>query len=68
MIRYRFNDEIIQRLLKQQWWRFSPQVLSSISFDRSELAIDEIDILINDKKISDDKPNIVKIGPKGIIL
>lgn len=68
LIRYRFKDEIIQKLLKQQWWRFSPQALSGISFDRPELAIDEIDILINDKKISEDKPNIVKIGPKGIIL
>ncbi|OCG19217.1 MULTISPECIES: CatB-related O-acetyltransferase [unclassified Gilliamella] len=68
VIRYRFDDKIIERLLKQQWWRFAPDMLSGISFDNPELALDEIDNLINNKKISEDHPSIVKIGPMGVIL
>ena len=68
LIRYRFSSEIIERLLNQQWWRFAPNMLSKVSFDRPELAVEEIDILIKDKNILEDKPNIIKIGADGIIL
>jgi len=43
-------------------------MLSNVSFDRPELAVEEIDTLIKDKNILEDKPNIIKIGANGIIL
>ncbi len=36
VIRYRFSDELIARLLKVQWWRWSPDALSTLNIPLSE--------------------------------
>ncbi len=42
IIRYRFSEEIIQKLLHLKWWEYSAWDLSEISFQNIENAISEI--------------------------
>lgn len=43
VIRYRFDEATIERLLAVQWWRFSPAQLDGIAFDDVHAALDEIE-------------------------
>lgn len=49
VIRYRFSEEIIERLLKIKWWRFDANDLAGVPFDNPEEAIDIILERINRK-------------------
>lgn len=42
IIRYRFSNEIITKLLEIAWWRFDINDLAGVSFDDVEAAIDQI--------------------------
>jgi acetyltransferase-like isoleucine patch superfamily enzyme len=48
VIRYRFPQPIIDRLLAVAWWRFTPNQLSGISFDDIESALDDLEKLVAD--------------------
>lgn len=43
VIRYRFDEETIARLLEVRWWRFTPNQLSGIVFDDIHAALDEVE-------------------------
>ena len=48
VIRYRFPQPIIDRLLAIAWWRFAPNQLSGISSDDIESALDDLEKLVAD--------------------
>ncbi len=43
VLKYRFDDEIIERLMKLQWWDMSVEDLKDISFDNIEKAVEELE-------------------------
>lgn len=43
VIRYRFPEPVIQRLLDAAWWRFTPNQLDGIAFDDINAALDELE-------------------------
>lgn len=43
IIRYRFSEEIIDKLLDLKWWELDPENLSYIDFDNIEVAIKQIE-------------------------
>lgn len=45
IIRYRFEPDLIERLLALKWWRFAIWDLASVSFDRPSLAIADVEAL-----------------------
>lgn len=42
VIRYRFSEKIIEKLLALRWWRFEADSLLGVNFNDVEAAIDEI--------------------------
>lgn len=42
IIRYRFDEEIINQLLTLEWWNLSPIQMANVSFDDINLAISQI--------------------------
>src|SRR5690606_18085202 len=42
VVRMRFSDEIIERLLNIRWWRFDAKSLSGLPFNRPEHALDQL--------------------------
>ena len=45
IIRYRFDDALIDRLLESKWWEFSPNQLDGISFNDPGSALARIEQL-----------------------
>lgn len=43
VIRYRFDDEMVARLMRVQWWRFSPSQLDGVDVTDPPAALDEIE-------------------------
>lgn len=43
VLRMRFSDEIIEKLIQLRWWNFEPVTLQGISFDNVVKAISEIE-------------------------
>lgn len=43
IIRYRFDDAIIERLLKLQWWNYGPEIMRGIDITNIEEAITELE-------------------------
>lgn len=48
IIKFRFSDSLIEKLLAIRWWRFAPWQLDGIQFHRVEQAIDTITSRIED--------------------
>jgi hypothetical protein len=42
-IRYRFSDDIIDRLKKIRWWDMNPRCLSGVDFKNVESALDKLE-------------------------
>jgi acetyltransferase-like isoleucine patch superfamily enzyme len=42
VIKQRFDDDLVAELLDVQWWRYSPNQLSGLTFDRPEVAVAEL--------------------------
>jgi len=42
-IRKRFSDEIIERLLKLQWWDYGPNILTGIDITKIDESIDKLE-------------------------
>jgi hypothetical protein len=42
ILRYRFADTAIQRMLTTKWWRFDINDLAGVSFENPTAALDEI--------------------------
>jgi len=45
IIRYRFEDDIIAKLLASNWWDLLPEELQDVTFDNIDLALEQIDEL-----------------------
>ena len=45
IIRYRFPQDIINRLLKIRWWDYNPEVLNGINFTNIDLSLDFLENL-----------------------
>jgi acetyltransferase-like isoleucine patch superfamily enzyme len=43
VLKYRFPEPVIKRLLASQWWEYSPEVFSDASFTDPERALDMLD-------------------------
>lgn len=48
VIGMRFSDDVIARMLRVQWWKYSPKDLSGIPFDRPGEALDILERRIAD--------------------
>ena len=46
ILKYRFDEKIIARLIKLQWWDMDTEKLKNISFDDIDLAIAELELLV----------------------
>lgn len=46
VVRLRFPEPVVERLLASQWWRYSIYDLFGAPFDRTEAALDEIERLV----------------------
>ncbi len=42
ILKYRFSDEIIDKLVKSKWWQYSPWALANVNFSDVSSALDEI--------------------------
>lgn len=49
IIRYRFNVEIITKLLVLKWWELDPEDLTHVDFDDIDIAIKQIEKVKKDK-------------------
>lgn len=43
VLKYRFDDETVERLKKLQWWDMPMEDLKDISFDNIQLAVEELE-------------------------
>jgi acetyltransferase-like isoleucine patch superfamily enzyme len=48
VIRHRFDDDTVKRLLDLEWWRFTPNQLAGVPFDDIDAAIEEVERRIDD--------------------
>jgi acetyltransferase-like isoleucine patch superfamily enzyme len=68
IIRYRFTEKIIEKLLALRWWRFEADSLLGVNFNDVEIAIDEI----REKEISGKLESIntegVRVFGKDLLL
>lgn len=58
----RFPDKIIERLEELQWWRFAISDLKDITFDRVDVAIEEIAGRIAENKIQPYEPGFIDLA------
>ncbi len=42
-LKKRFSDDLIERLLKLQWWNYSPEILSGLDLLHPELIVNELE-------------------------
>lgn len=61
LIRYRFDESIISRLLAIKWWQYKLSSLSNVPFTNIELALDELESRAEEKIL-------VPYRPKRILL
>ncbi len=47
LIRYRFSDEIIQKLLKLKWWDLPIELLENVDFDNIDKALQQLEEITN---------------------
>jgi acetyltransferase-like isoleucine patch superfamily enzyme len=57
--RYRFPDQIIERLLALKWWRFSLFDFYGLPFDNIEAALDAIEDLVARGVVQEYQPKII---------
>lgn len=43
IIRYRFVDKTIEKLLRSKWWDLLPEEMQDVTFDNIDLALDQIE-------------------------
>lgn len=51
VIRKRFSDEVIDRLLKVEWWNFPIHILNNIEFDKIDIALNQLEIAKNNEDL-----------------
>lgn len=48
IIRHRFGEGLIERLLRSQWWRFGPDLLQPLDVREPEAFVDRLEEAIAD--------------------
>lgn len=62
LIKKRFSDEIIERLIKIRWWEYGPEVTFGLDISEPEKCIEELERRIQSAKAYD--PVIIKLDVK----
>lgn len=63
VIKYRFPEEIIEKLLELQWWQYGFADFKELAMDDSiEVFIEKIEKLIADDKLKPFKPRCLRVG------
>ncbi|SHF98017.1 hypothetical protein SAMN05444339_1332 [Loktanella atrilutea] len=60
VIKYRFDEDVCQRLIKSHWWRYSPWQLRHVNFTDISKAIEQIEKMTDDGT-PDYKPGIIEL-------
>lgn len=60
VLKYRFDEPLIERLLRLKWWRFAPWQIRSIDFSNPSHALDGLERLIDDG-LEEYKPEKFKV-------
>lgn len=66
IIRYRFSDRTIARLLKIRWWDYAFTDLPIAKADDVPAALDEIESLIRSRRIMPWQPKVFRIRARDI--
>jgi hypothetical protein len=45
LIRYRFSEDVIARLLDLNWWELTPQQLEGVQFDDIDTAVGQVEAI-----------------------
>lgn len=61
IIRFRFDEATVDRLLELRWWRFTPNQLSGVPFDDVDRAIEEIERRI-DAGMEPYQPDVIEVS------
>ncbi|WP_100141194.1 CatB-related O-acetyltransferase [Snodgrassella alvi] len=54
IIKYRFNEEIINKLLKSEWWNLPIEKLRDIKFDDINIAVSQLSEIPKENKLLDE--------------
>ena len=60
IIRFRFEDTLIERLLASAWWQYAPWQLDGLDFNLPEKALNQLDAIKTN--LSPFTPDVVEIG------
>lgn len=60
IIKYRFSEEIIAKLLELQWWRYDPKQMRGVRFNDIDYALGQLEDRINRKFMMPFKPKKYK--------
>ncbi len=66
-IGFRFKQELIDRLLKVQWWLYNPANLEGLQFDNVPTALDELEQRIKSGKAEIFQPKKIIVENRGLI-
>lgn len=59
IIKYRFNEAQIQKLLQLKWWEYDPEMISKFDFTKPEEFCEKLKQLVEDNKIEKAKFNTI---------
>lgn len=62
LIRMRFSDAIIERLLRAEWWRYAISDFGSLDFSNIEEALDRIEARIASGTLREFTPTIIDVN------
>lgn len=66
VIRYRFDEQTIARLMKIRWWRFRPDDLFDIPFNDIHATLDELEKRMAAGKLREIETTLYEVTPDGI--
>lgn len=66
IIRYRFDDQTIARLMKIRWWRFRPDDLFDIPFEDIQATVLELEKRITEGRLRELDVKLYAVTPGGV--
>ncbi len=67
IIRYRFSEKIIERLMTLEWWRFDLPNTNGLDFSNVDVCLDTLESLILKNEVKLLKPEVVKFTGEALI-
>jgi acetyltransferase-like isoleucine patch superfamily enzyme len=61
LIKYRFNQDIIDRLIKLQWWNYDLRGMKGVDFSSIETAINQLETALKNGNLEERTPKFVEI-------